>query len=119
MRSNFYLDGALDADVQLPWMATLTRAARQAGRRVILLTHHAGVDVEPAGATVKATVADIWNQVLHATDGGPDYWYWGHVHAGYALAPFPICGRTQHDGAMRRALRRAVAAVQRGERTWR
>jgi hypothetical protein len=90
--SNFYLNGALDADVQLPWMATLTRAARQAGRRVILLTHHAGVDVEPAGATVKATVADIWNQVLHATDGGPDYWYWGHVHAGYALAPFPIGG---------------------------
>jgi hypothetical protein len=70
---NFYLDGALDTDVQLPWMATLTRAARQAGRRVILLTHHAGVDVEPAGATVKVTVADIWNQVLHATDGGPDY----------------------------------------------
>jgi len=30
--------------------------------------------------------------VLHATDGGPDYWYWGHVHAGYALAPFPIGG---------------------------
>jgi hypothetical protein len=89
---NFYLDGALDADVQLPWMATLTRAARQAGRRVILLTHHAGVDVEPAGATVKVTVADIWNQVLHAMDGGPDYWYWGHVHAGYALAPFPIAG---------------------------
>ena len=90
--SNFYLDGALDPDVQLPWMATLARAARQAGRRVILLTHHAGVDVEPAGSTVKVTVADIWNQVLHATDGGPDYWYWGHVHAGYALAPFPIVG---------------------------
>jgi hypothetical protein len=34
----------------------------------------------------------LWNQVLHATDGGPDYWYWGHVHAGYALAPFPIGG---------------------------
>ena len=89
---NFYLAGALDADVQLPWMATLTRAARQAGRRVILLTHHAGLDVEPAGTTVKVTVADIWNQVLHATDGGPDYWYWGHVHAGYALAPFQIGG---------------------------
>ena len=89
---NFYLDGFIDTDVQLPWMATLTRAARQAGRRVILLTHHAGVDIEPSGASVTATVADIWNQVLHATDGGPDYWYWGHVHAGYALAPFPIAG---------------------------
>lgn len=89
---NFYLDGFIDTDVQIPWLATLTRAARQASRRVILLTHHAGVDVEPAGATVKVTVADLWNQVLHATDGGPDYWYWGHVHAGYALAPFQIAG---------------------------
>jgi hypothetical protein len=89
---NFYLDGALDADVQLQWMATLTQAARQAGRRVILLTHHAGVDVEPAGSAVKVTVANLWSQVLHAMGGGPDYWYWGHVHAGYALAPFPIAG---------------------------
>ena len=89
---NFYLDGALDPDVQLPWTATLVRAARQAGRRVILLTHHAGVDVEPAGAGVKVTVANLWNQVLRATDGGPDYWYWGHVHAGYALAPVPVAG---------------------------
>ncbi|HVA40103.1 MAG TPA: hypothetical protein VNF49_05525, partial [Candidatus Binataceae bacterium] len=52
----------------------------------------AGVDVEPAGAEVKVTVADVWNQVLHATDGGPDYWYWGHVHAGYALTPFQVAG---------------------------
>ena len=89
---NFYLNGYIDTDVQLAWMATLTRAARQAGRRVILLTHHAGVDVEPAGAAVTVTVADIWHQVLHAMDGGPDYWYWGHVHAGYALAPFPVAG---------------------------
>ncbi len=89
---NFYLNGAIDADVQLPWLTVLTQAARQAGRRVILLTHHAGVDVEPAGSAVKVTVADLWNQVLHATGGGPDYWYWGHVHAGYALTPFPIAG---------------------------
>jgi Calcineurin-like phosphoesterase len=89
---NFYLDGLIDPDVQIPWLATLTRAARQAGRRVILLTHHAGVDIEPAGAAVKVTVADLWDQVLHATDGGPDYWYWRHVHAGYALAPFPVAG---------------------------
>ena len=89
---NFYLDGFIDTDVQIPWLATLTRAARQAGRRVILLTHHAGVDVEPAGGTIKVTVADIWNHVLHATDGGPDYWYWGHVHAGYALAPIAVAG---------------------------
>ncbi len=90
--SDFYLNGAIDADVQLQWMATLTQAARQAGRRVILLTHHAGVDVEPSGAGVTATVANVWGQVLHAMGGGPDYWYWGHVHAGYALAPFPISG---------------------------
>jgi len=89
---NFYLDGAIDPDVQLPWTATLARAARQAGRRVLLLTHHAGVDVEPAGAAVKVTVANLWNQVLQATDGGPDYWYWGHVHAGYALAPIAVAG---------------------------
>jgi len=89
---NFYLDGTLDPDVQLPWMGTLVRAARQAGRRVILLTHHAGVDVEPAGAAIKVTVANLWNQVLQATDGGPDYWYWGHVHAGYALAPIAVTG---------------------------
>ena len=89
---NFYLDGFIDTDVQLAWMATLTRAARQAGRRVILLTDHAGADVEPAGSTLKVTVANLWNQVLHATDGGPDYWYWGRVHAGYALAPFPVAG---------------------------
>jgi hypothetical protein len=24
--------------------------------------------------------------------GGPDYWYWGHVHAGYALAPVALAG---------------------------
>jgi len=55
---DLYLNGFIDTDVQLPWLATLTRAARQAGRRVILLTHHAGIDVEPAGAGVKITVAD-------------------------------------------------------------
>ena len=38
------------------------------------------------------TVANLWNQVLQATDGGPDYWYWGHVHAGYALAPIAVTG---------------------------
>lgn len=87
----FYLDGYIDPDVQLQWMATLTQAARQAGRRVMLLTHHAGVDVEPAGKNVTVTVAELWNQVLQAT-GGPDYWYWGHVHAGYAIAPVPLSG---------------------------
>jgi len=89
---DFYLDGVIDPDLQLQWMATLTQAARQAGRRVILLTHHAGVDVEPAGSGVKVTVANLWNQVLHAMGGGPDYWYWGHVHAGYALAPVALAG---------------------------
>jgi hypothetical protein len=36
----------------------------------------------------------LWGQIVQALEGGPDYWYWGHVHAGIAFKPVLTGGRS-------------------------
>jgi predicted phosphodiesterase len=86
-----YQKGNLDS-LQLAWLTELGRAARGVGKRVILLTHHHGIDVDPDRNLVTFQ-NPLWSQVIQALDGGPDYWYWGHVHAGIAYKPLPGNGR--------------------------
>jgi predicted phosphodiesterase len=74
-----YQNGNLD-EMQLQWLTTVCRQAREAGKRIILLTHHHGMDLHLAQT-------HLWSQVVRALNGGPDFWYWGHVHAGAAFNP--------------------------------
>ncbi len=74
-----YQHGHID-DTQLRWLTPLAIQARAAQKRLILLTHHHGLDLD-------LTTTPLWSQVVEALDGGPDFWYWGHVHAGVAFHP--------------------------------
>jgi hypothetical protein len=87
-----YQKGFLDP-VQLGWLHDTASTARAAGKRVIVLTHHNGIDlnVDPATKLI-AFQSPLWDQVIQALDGGPDYWYWGHVHAGIGYKPVVING---------------------------
>ena len=82
-----YQKGFID-EVQLGWLRDMARAARAANKRVVLLTHHHGLDLDPDPDHRSISIQQpLWDQVMHALDGGPDYWYWGHVHAGIAYKP--------------------------------
>lgn len=85
--SNLYLDGALYPDnkpnEQNSFLLTQQAQAQARGKRLILLTHHNGLD--ETGSTTNT----LWNQVMAAypAGGGPSYWYWGHVHVGAVYRP--------------------------------
>lgn len=85
-----YQKGNLDT-MQLAWLRATATTARAAGKRVIVLTHHHGIDLNPDPASKSITFqSPLWDQVTQALDGGPDYWYWGHVHAAIGYAPIVI-----------------------------
>jgi hypothetical protein len=89
--------GLLDETYQLPWLRALWSHARETHRRIILLSHHDGVDVDRRTNEVQWK-HQLWDQVIDAMDGiGPAYWYWGHVHAGIVFKPLP----TPNDGNVR------------------
>jgi hypothetical protein len=87
-----YQKGNLD-QLQLGWLRDTAAAARAAGKRIVVLTHHHGIDLnaDPASKSI-AFQSPIWDQVTQAIDEGPDYWYWGHVHAGIAYKPVAAGG---------------------------
>lgn len=73
-----YQTGNLN-QVQIDWIRDVTAKARGAGKKIVALTHHHGLDVSGV------MVPNFFNQVMDAfaVDAdwrGPDYWYWGHVH---------------------------------------
>ncbi len=84
---NLFMDGALypanRPNEQNSFLLTLQARAQAGNKHLILLTHHSGLD--EAGSTT----SDLWKQVMDAfpSGGGPDYWYWGHVHAGAVYQP--------------------------------
>lgn len=81
-RDNLYRDGALFSDKggqeQLEFLRAQAAGAARDNKRLILLTHHNGLTQNGTTQTL------LWSQVISAfpADGGPDYWYWGHVHMG-------------------------------------
>ncbi len=85
-----YQRGFLD-QVQLGWLRETARSARSSSKRVIVLTHHQGIDLDPDKGSVSLQ-QPLWDQVTHAIEGGPDYWYWGHVHGAIAFAPVAVDG---------------------------
>ena len=87
-----YQKGNLDS-VQLGWLRDMGQAARRAGKKVALLTHHHGIDLDP-DLNLVTYQQPLWDQVNRALDGGPDYWYWGHVHAGIGYKSVASGGRS-------------------------
>lgn len=88
--SLFYEDGILfemdmgkepNGMVQLEWMRELLK--QHAGKRVIMLTHHDGFDMNPA--TGQVSLKPLYQQMTGELTGRREWWwYWGHVHAGIA-----------------------------------
>ncbi len=83
----FGLDSACHADELDLYMSGKIGATQQdflkttsAGfpnHRIIVMTHHTGLDLAGSPTT-------LWDEVAAPTALGrpPDYWYWGHVHLG-------------------------------------
>lgn len=78
--------------VQREWLYALLNDRRHAGKRVLLLTHHDGFDINPGSrAVTKSTLYDEVKAAMGAPSdpallghsAGPQdwWWYWGHVHA--------------------------------------
>jgi len=87
---NLYMDGSLSrngaANAQTAFLTAQVAAAVTATprRKIIILSHHGGLSEDGT------TPTDLWNQVIGAFPAGsvPDYWYWGHVHAGVVYNPY-------------------------------
>jgi len=64
--------------VQLLWLREVL--GQNPGKRVILLTHHDGFDVNPATGAVsrKPLLSRVTGEMSHVPDW---WWYFGHVHA--------------------------------------
>jgi hypothetical protein len=73
-----YQHGRL-AEPMLGWMDEIARRASAESKAIVLLTHHQGLDY-----TGKPQ-EPLWSQVIQALRGGPNYWYWGHVHGAAVL----------------------------------
>jgi 3',5'-cyclic AMP phosphodiesterase CpdA len=70
-----------DGAIQIEWMSELLK--QNAGKRVILLTHHDGFDVDPLTGAI--TFKPLYQVVIqHLKDVRDFFWYWGHVHTGIA-----------------------------------
>ena len=82
---DLYINGSLFSDdgpqVQLDFL----RQQAAKNKKMLVLTHHNGLSED--GSSTNA----LWAQVMSAfPEGkGPDYWYWGHVHAGIVYQPQP------------------------------
>jgi Calcineurin-like phosphoesterase len=96
--SRLYQDGTLgntidtDGMVQRNWFNRLLHDPAQTGKRVIILTHHDGFDIDPLRGGVKFKT--LWTEMTGSVRGKNDptqpgnrigvhdwWWYWGHVHA--------------------------------------
>jgi len=85
-------DLGVDDSPQVVWLRATVEKARTHGKRIVLLTHHQGLDIDPE-RNVVTYEERFWNQVRNAFGGGgPDFWYWGHVHAGIAYKPIAVGG---------------------------
>jgi hypothetical protein len=76
----------VDGTVQRDWLYNLVQDPQHAGKRVLLLTHHDGFDIDPSNGRIATKT--LYNDMLSAmqASGGATgahdwWWYWGHVHA--------------------------------------
>lgn len=82
-RDKMFSNGALDSEIQIPFLTAMAEKAASENKKVIVLTHHNGFGY--SGGKPKK----LWKQVFSAFPGetGPDYWYWGHAHVGAVYPP--------------------------------
>ena len=89
-KSTLYMDGAFfqpkkpKSQKQREFIRQKTAQARKRGKKVIVMTHHNPIQVDGSLDKKKRV---LWNQMVTAMNingrkNYPDYWYWGHVHAG-------------------------------------
>lgn len=92
--SPFYADGSI-ADPTGIQTALLQAAAAEPGKKVMIFTHHNPIDLT-GNTVVGAQDSQLWYQVMNAmSPKTPDYWYWGHQHAGIIyISPNPVMGNT-------------------------
>jgi len=70
------------------------------GQRLILLSHHNGLNVDGSSPTQSDNAYFLWQQVTEVLKHLPAganknvLWYWGHVHAGAVYAPRQVHGIT-------------------------
>jgi hypothetical protein len=89
----FYQNGKLNQP-QLDWIQALqsggvfTNGTTRKG--IIVLTHHQAIELD---GTVDHQLWDPLTAALAPLGGGPDYWYWGHLHAAAVFQPVPAGGR--------------------------
>lgn len=78
-----YIEGSLFAAGGPQVQVDFLRQQVAKNKKVLLLTHHNGLVDD--GSSTNA----LWAQVMSAFPAGkgPDYWYWGHVHAGIVYEP--------------------------------
>lgn len=85
--NSLYIDGRLFPDgmpnAQNSFLLMKAATAQAAGKQLLLLTHHNGLDETGEHTNT------LWDQVMGAypAGGGPAYWYWGHVHAAVVYQP--------------------------------
>jgi hypothetical protein len=78
--------------LQRDWLHQLLHDPAQAGKRVIILTHHDGFDIDPGNGAL--AVKTLWTEMTGCVRGNMSpsgsgeligirdwWWYWGHVHA--------------------------------------
>jgi hypothetical protein len=87
----FYQTGALNPP-QIDWIRALVargtlQRADGSRKSVLALTHHQGFDADG-----KKQSPGLWDDVTSALGGGPDYWYWGHLHGVAVFRPVPANG---------------------------
>ncbi|MCF3648948.1 metallophosphoesterase family protein [Synoicihabitans lomoniglobus] len=81
--SSFFMTGALTDPAQKAFL----QQAMATGKKVILMTHHCGMNVTGSATT------PLWQNVSDALGGHmPAYWYWGHEHNGIVYGPGAACG---------------------------
>jgi hypothetical protein len=93
-QSFLYEDGYISDDRQKPkgtaqreWLVNLLNDPVHASKRLILLTHHDGFDVDVGKVKQKHLFQVMTNFIGNTRDC---LWYWGHVHAGIAYKPIQL-----------------------------
>lgn len=68
--SPLFMNGALTDSDQINFI----RGLDTANKKVIVLTHHNGTNIEGAAKL------SLWDDMISALGRPPDFWYWGHIH---------------------------------------
>lgn len=93
-QSFLYEDGYISDDkikpkgtAQKDWLVDLLGRAEHQHKRLMILTHHDGFDVDIGRVKEKNLLREITQLIGKTRDC---LWYWGHVHAGIAYKPIRL-----------------------------